>query len=85
MTFYRDLAKTDAVTTNIKEQLADNIYKHGQGIAHHALALKIYNSQGSCELTDDEFKLLMGFVEQKCTPMIIEAFKNLKDDADSQK
>ena len=45
MTFYRDLAKTDAVTTNIKEQLADNIYKHGQGIAHHALALKIYNSQ----------------------------------------
>lgn len=75
MTFYRDIAKTDAVTTNIKSQLADNIYKHGQGIAHHALALKIYNSQGECELTDDEYRLLVGYVEQMCTPMVIDAIK----------
>lgn len=82
---YTDIAKTNATVINAKVQIADALYQNGFGIASHALAFKIYNSQGSCELTDDEFKLLMGFVEQKCTPMIIEAFKNLKDDADSQK
>jgi hypothetical protein len=84
MTFYRDIAKTDAVMTNIKEQLADNIYKNGQGIAHYALALKIYNSQGECELTDEEYRLLVNYAEQMCTPIVIDAIKNVTNNDSSK-
>ena len=75
---YTDIAKTKETVTNVKIQVADALYQNGFGIANHALAFKIYNSNGECELTDDEYKLLMAFVEQKCTPMIIEAFKNIE-------
>ena len=73
---YTDIAKTNETVTNVKVQIADALYQNGFGIACHALALKIYNSQGECELTDEECQILMSFVEQKCTPMIIDAFKN---------
>ena len=72
---YTDIAKTNATVTNVKVQIADALYQNGFGIAAHALAFKIYQSSGDCELTDEEYALLMSFVEQKCTPMIIEAFK----------
>lgn len=75
---FTDIAKTRETVTNVKVQIADALYQNGFGIANHALAFKIYNSQGECELTDEEYQLLMAFVEQKCTPMIIEAFKNIE-------
>ena len=77
---YTDIAKTNVTVTNVKVQIADALYQNGFGIASHALAFKIYNSSGECELTDEEYQLLMSFVEQKCTPMIIEAFKSINNE-----
>ena len=73
---FTDITKTNETVMNVKVQIADAMYQNGFGIAAHALAFKIYNSNGECELTDEDYQILMSFVEQKCTPMIIEAFKN---------
>lgn len=68
-----DIEHKVQVVKDIKKDLADSLYKHGTGIAFHALALKIYNSDGEVELDDDEYKLLMSYAEQMCTPAIIDA------------
>ena len=78
LTVYTDITKKKAVVRNVREQVANDLYTHGQGIAFHALALKIYNSTGEVELDDKEYDLLMNYVNQMCTPAIIDAFKNLK-------
>ena len=72
---YTDIAKTREQVINVKVQVADAIYQSGIGIAAHALALKIYNSTGDCELTDDEYQLLMSFAEHNFIPMVIDALK----------
>ena len=80
ITVYTDIAKTKAVVKDLKEEVANDLYMHGQGIAFHALALKIYNSTGEVELDDKEYQLLMNYANQMCTPMIIDAFKNFAND-----
>lgn len=80
ITVYTDIAKTKAVVKDLKEEVANDLYMHGQGIAFHALALKIYNAQGEVELDDKEYQLLMNYANQMCTPMIIDAFKNFAND-----
>lgn len=75
---FTDISKTKSTTVNIKHDLADNIYKNSIGIVYHSLALKIYNSVGECELTDEEYKLLIDYAEQNFTPIIIDALKNCK-------
>lgn len=74
---YNDIAKTRELVVNVKVQVADTIYQKGIGIAAHALALKIYNSTGDCELTDDEYQLLISFAERHFIPMVIDALKNV--------
>ena len=63
---------------NIKLTVAEDLYEKGQGIAFHALALKIYNSKGETEYTDDEFNLITAYAEQLGTPMVIDALEALK-------
>ena len=72
---YTDIAKTRERVVNVKVQVADCIYQSGIGIAAHALALKIYNSTGDCELTADEYQLLISFAERHFIPMVIDALK----------
>ena len=72
---YNDIAKTREMVVNVKVQVADTIYQKGIGIEAHALALKIYNSTGDCELTDDEYQLLVSFAEHHFIPMVIDALK----------
>ena len=81
---YTDIAKKNKVESDVKEGIADAMYQHGHGIASHALALKIYNSQGDCELTEQEYAILMEFVNNQCTPMVIDAFQNLRDNDNSK-
>jgi hypothetical protein len=63
---------------DIKLTVAEDLYEKGQGIAFHALALKIYNSQGETEFTDAEFNLIMTYAKQLCTPMVIDALEVLE-------
>lgn len=70
---------------NVKHVLADELYTKGQGIAFHALALKIYNSEGETEYSDMEYALLLDFAEHCMTPSFIDSLKSLKKDDSSGK
>ena len=76
---YTDIAKKNAIVKDMKEEVANDLYMHGQGIAFHALALKIYNSSGEVELDDKEYDLLMNYANQMCTPVMIDALQTLKE------
>lgn len=76
ITIFTDVEHKMATRQDIKKNLANSIYQHGQGIAFHALALKIYNSKDDVELEDDEYKLLIDYARQMCTPAIIDALES---------
>lgn len=73
---FLDIAKTQKVEKNVKSELADIMYRLGKGIAYHALALKIYNSSGEIEYTDDECELIRE-VSQTCAPFFIDAINEV--------
>lgn len=76
---FKNLARTKEQFVDIKEQVSNDLYQNGQGIAFHSLALKIYNTNGVVELEDKEYDMLMVYAEQMCTPSIIDAFKECKE------
>lgn len=47
-------------TGDARESFADIIYTMVNGIRAHALAMKIYKSDGAVEYTDDEVRLMKG-------------------------
>ena len=69
---YLDVAHESSAVQNVKKDFANIVYSLGTGIECHALALKIYNSSGEEEYTDDECELIRRFAE-KCTPAFIDA------------
>lgn len=73
---YTDIERKTMVRLDMKKKIANDLYNHGQGIAFHALALKIYNSQGEIELSEEEYNLLMDYVRQMGTPAAIDAFES---------
>lgn len=78
LTVYTDISKTVCVRQDMRTELANDLYTRGQGIAFHALALKIYNGKGEQEFTDEEYDLLMAYVNQVGTPMMIDVLSDLK-------
>lgn len=81
----QDPAGKEIVDMDIRESLGNIIYRFGQGIACHSLALKIYNSKGELELEEDETELLKNFVEQLCTPAISDGIKSALSSAEQAK
>lgn len=73
---FTNLAKTKAAVIDIKEGFADAIYTQGQGIACHALALKIYNSKGEEEYDDKEVQLI-GVCSELCCPAVMDGIKSM--------
>lgn len=74
---YTDITRKNFFDADVKEQIADVIYKHGNGIRAHALALKIYNSKGETEFTDDEVIMISQAAENFCTPNFIDAIHEI--------
>jgi len=77
---FTDLAHTKSNTYDIREQIADELYQKGSGIPYHALALKIYNSEGELELSEKEFDLIMKLAEVCFAPYIIDSLKSYNKD-----
>ena len=73
---YTDIERKTMVRLDMKKKIANDLYNHGQGIAFHALALKIYNSHGEIELSGEEYNLLMDYARQMSTPAAIDAFES---------
>ena len=62
---------------DIKLTVAEDLYQKGQGIAFHALALKIYNGDKDTEYTDEGVTLIMRFVEHFFAPCFIDAMRHI--------
>ena len=73
---YTDIEHKTMVRLDMKKKIANDLYNHGQGIAFHALALKIYNSHGEIELSGEEYNLLMDYARQMSTPAAIDALES---------
>lgn len=76
-TLYKGIDKQEKEQMDVKKIFAEEIYSRGQGIACHALALKIYNSTGETEYTDEEYRLMQVFSEQCMTPSFIDSLRAL--------
>lgn len=73
---YTDIEKTQKLVVDMHVNFANIIYQQGSGIQAHALAMKIYNSKGEEEYTDEECKLIMEYASM-CNPFFIDAIKTI--------
>lgn len=73
---YTSIRKDEKVEMNVKFELANLLYTGGSGIAHGALAMKIYNSTGEEDYTEDECKILLE-VANKLVPIFADSIKDL--------
>lgn len=71
---FQGIDKKNAALTDASKVIADNLYVSAQGIVAHALALKIYNTQGEEEYSDEEIEILRNFSKQ-CTPAFMDSFE----------
>lgn len=62
------------IQTDASKVIADTLYNRAQGIAAHALALKIYNAEGEEEYSDEEIEILKELAKQ-CTPAFMDSFE----------
>lgn len=77
---FTDITKTKKVEQDVKTEFANFIYKNAAGIEMHALALKIYNSEGETEYNEKECELIKA-VSRSLAPFFIDAIDNkLKDE-----
>lgn len=69
---YASVSRKSSRNADVREQFADMIYKNVGGIKAHALALKIYNSEGDTEYSPEEAELIKRVAEQLCLPGFID-------------
>lgn len=68
----KDLKGNEQVI-DVKDELANQIYVSGRGVAQHDLALKIYNEE---DLDDKAIETLKAYVSN-LSPMMIDAIGNV--------
>lgn len=78
---YKGIDKEAYDLFDARKVFADAIYTKGTGIAFHALAFKIYNSNSETEYSDEEFELMAVFSEQCMSPRFIDSINALKDES----
>lgn len=71
-----DVEKTKCSVENYKKDFANIIYQLGRGLEAHALALKIFNSNGETEYNDEECDMIRGYANM-CSPAFIDAINKL--------
>lgn len=57
---------------DVRESLADMIYKNAGGVAAHHLAFKIYESRGEATYTDEEVALMTRITDAIALPGFID-------------
>ena len=77
---FKGIDKKNVEVLNVKNVFADELYTRGQGIAFHALALKIFNSDANTDYNENEYQLMTMFAEQCMSPNVIDSLKALKDE-----
>lgn len=76
---YTGVSKKTCIVKDIREDFADALYSQSIGLKSHALALKIFNSNGVEEYNDEEVKIIKQFAEQCCSPSLIDAINKITE------
>lgn len=66
------ISKRNWQTTDVREQVADLLYTHANGIKAHRLAFKILDSTGDEEYSTEETGMVRYVIEQFCLPCVID-------------
>lgn len=69
---YTGVSRKDKKQGDVRESFADIIYNTANGVRAHALAMKIYQSEGETEFTDDEVKTIEQIANAQCLPGFID-------------
>lgn len=69
------ISKKNRQTGDARESFADLVYMKGSGIAAHALALKIYQSEGGAEYSQEEVALMRKVAAAYCSPAFIDGLE----------
>lgn len=81
---YTTISHKESRTTDVREAFADTIYNSVNGIRAHALAMKIYKSDGKTEYSDDEVKLIQAVADKMCVPGFIDGLLEQLDDTKTE-
>lgn len=68
--------KSTFKTGDARESVANMLYLNVNGIRAHALALKIYRSEGDTEFTDEEVQTLREVANAYATPAFIDGLNS---------
>lgn len=79
---YDGVAHKKKNVADVREAFADLVYKNVNGIKGHALALKIYGSEGAACYTDSEAATIRDVAGAFCLPGFIDG---LEEQMDNQK
>ena len=66
------VSRKNRQTGDARESFADMIYLNVNGIKAHALAMKIYQSEGAIDYSLEEVKLIIEVAEKLCAPNFID-------------
>ncbi len=72
-------------TGDARESVANMLYLNVNGIRAHALALKIYQSEGETEFTDEEIRSIVDVANAYATPAFIDGLRELLETNTSNK
>ncbi len=67
--------KSHYQTGDARESVANMLYLNVNGIRAHALALKIYHSEGDTDFSDEEVKTLKEVANAYATPAFIDGLQ----------
>ena len=74
---YTNITKQEKKDFDVRFQLSNTLYQRGSGIVMGALALKIYNSKGEEEYSEQECNILLNFVKESFAPLFIESLEEV--------
>lgn len=71
---YTSINHKEVIVQDCREGFANIIYLNGSGVACHALAMKVYKSEGATEYSDEEFALMKQFAENFGNLSLLDSF-----------
>lgn len=77
---YTSINHKEVIVLDCREGFANIIYLNGSGVACHALAMKVYKSEGETEYSDEEVTLMKKFAENFGNLSLLDSFDmNVKE------
>lgn len=72
---YADIKHSKKLVVDVREQLADLIYKQSRGVVAHNLAFRILNAEGDIDMNRAEIDVITS-VLNLCTPQFQDSFNH---------